>query len=187
MHYFHSDFINKSSSHLRDSRRLELSEQVSKFSRISSASFKTSKYIILFIRKHACMHIYIYIYIAETWCLKAKTVAKLNSTEIDFWRRSARISRKDKVRNNIMKQEMNVTRSLLEDINTKQLKWYGHVQRMEEGRLSIKKVIKLSPPGRRKQGRPKITWVEGIRGLMEENGFMEEDWNDRHKWRKKII
>ena len=30
---------------------------------------------------------------------------------------------------------MNVTRSLLEDIKTKQLKWYGHVQRMEEGRL----------------------------------------------------
>ena len=67
---------------------------------------------------------------AETWCLKAKTVAKLNSTEIDFWRRSARISRKDKIRNNIIKQKMNVTRSLslLEDIKTKQLKWYGHVQ-----------------------------------------------------------
>jgi len=30
---------------------------------------------------------------------------------------------------------MNVIRSLLDDIKTKQLKWYGHVQRMEEGRL----------------------------------------------------
>ena len=44
-------------------------------------------------------------YAAETWCLKAKTVAKLNSTEIDFWRRSARISRKDKIRNNVIRQE----------------------------------------------------------------------------------
>jgi len=25
-------------------------------------------------------------YAAETWCLKAKTITKLNSTEIDFWR-----------------------------------------------------------------------------------------------------
>jgi hypothetical protein len=49
--------------------------------------------------------------------LKAKTVAKLNSTEMDFWRRSARISGKDKIRNNIIKQKMNVTRSLLDDIN----------------------------------------------------------------------
>jgi len=39
---------------------------------------------------------------AETGCLKAKTLAKLNSTEIDFWRRSARISMKDKIRNTII-------------------------------------------------------------------------------------
>ena len=77
-------------------------------------------------------------YAAETWCLKANTVAKLNSTEMDFWRRSARISRKDKIRNTIIKQKMNVTRSLLDDIKTQQLKWYGHVQRMEEGRLPKK-------------------------------------------------
>ena len=84
------------------------------------------------------MYIYIYIYISETWCLKAKMVGKLNSTEMDFWRGSDRISRKDKIRNNIIKQEMNVTRSLLEEIKTKQLKWYGHVQRIEERRLPKK-------------------------------------------------
>jgi len=88
-------------------------------------------------------------YAAETGCLKAKTVAKLNSTEIDFWRRSARISRKDKIRNIIIKQQMNIGRSLLDDIKTKQVKWYGHVQRMEEGRLP-KTVMEWSSLGRRK-------------------------------------
>ena len=122
-------------------------------------------------------------YAAETWCLKAKTI---NSTEMDFWRRSARISKKDKIRNNIIKQEMNVTRSLLEDIKTKQLKWYGHVQRMEEGRLP-KKVVNCIPPGRRKRSRPKLTWAEEIRGLMEKKGLMEEERNDRDKWKKNII
>jgi hypothetical protein len=72
-------------------------------------------------------------YAAETWCLKAKMVAKLNSTEMDFWRRSVRLSVKDKIRKTVIKQKMNVTRSLLDDINIKQLKWYGHFQRMEEG------------------------------------------------------
>ena len=62
------------------------------------------------------------------------------------------------------------TRSLLEDIKTKQLKWYGHVQRMEEGRLP-KKVMKRSPPGRRKRGRPKLSWAEEIRGLIYEKGL----------------
>ena len=64
---------------------------------------------------------------------KAKTVAKLSSTEMDFWRRSAPISRKDKVRNTSTKQKMNVTKCLLDDIKTQQLKWYGHVQRVEGG------------------------------------------------------
>ena len=35
---------------------------------------------------------------------------------MDIWRRSGRISRKDKIRNTIIKQKMNVTRSLLDDI-----------------------------------------------------------------------
>jgi hypothetical protein len=96
-----------------------------------------------------------------------------------------KLRRKDKIRNNIIKQKMYITRSLLEDIKTKQLKWYGHVQRMEEGRLP-KKVMKWRPPGRRKRGRPNLTWAEEIRGLMEEKGLMEEEWNDRDTW-KKII
>jgi hypothetical protein len=41
----------------------------------------------------------------------------------------------------VVKQKMNVTRSLLDDIKTKQFQWYGHVQRIEEGRLP-KEVMK---------------------------------------------
>jgi len=84
-----------------------------------------------------------------------------------------------------VKQKMNVARPLLGDMKTKQLQWYGHVQRIEEGRLP-KEVMKWSPPGRRKRGRPKLTWEQGIRGLMGEKGLIEEDWNDRGNWGKKI-
>jgi hypothetical protein len=47
--------------------------------------------------------------------------------------------------------------------------------------------VKMTAPERNKQGRPKLTWVEGIRGLVGEKGLMEEDWNDRSTWRKEII
>jgi hypothetical protein len=43
--------------------------------------------------------------------------------------------------NSIIKQKMNVTMYLLDDIKTEQLQLYGHVQRMEEGRIS-KEVVK---------------------------------------------
>jgi len=81
---------------------------------------------------------------------------------------------------------MNVTRSVLDDIKTKQLKLYGHVQRMEEGRLP-KEVMEWRPSGRRKRGRPKATWAEGITGLLGRKGINGEDWNNRDKWKKKII
>jgi hypothetical protein len=56
---------------------------------------------------------------------------------------------------------------------------------MEEGRLP--KILIWRPPGRRKRGRRNLTWTEGIRGLMGEKELMEEDWNYRSDWRKKII
>ena len=69
-------------------------------------------------------------YAAETGCLKSKNGSKTNSHRNRIWRRSARISRKDKLRNTIIKQKTNVVMSLLGDIKTKQLQWYGHVKRM---------------------------------------------------------
>jgi hypothetical protein len=47
--------------------------------------------------------------------------------------------------------------------------------------------MKWRPPGRSKRGRPKLTWAEGIRVLMGEKGLIDEDWNDRNSWRKKIV
>jgi hypothetical protein len=56
---------------------------------------------------------------------------------------------------------------------------------MEEGRLP-KRVLEWRPSGRRKRDRPKLTWAEGIRGMMAEKGLQEEDWTDRNNWRRKI-
>jgi hypothetical protein len=72
------------------------------------------------------------------------------------------MSSKDKIRNNVIKKEMNLTRSLFEDTKTKQLQWYGHVQRIEEGSMT-KEVVEWRPSGRRKRGRPKLTWWRGIK------------------------
>jgi hypothetical protein len=56
---------------------------------------------------------------------------------------------------------------------------------MEEGRLP-KEVLEWRPSGRRKRGRPKLTWVEGIREMMGEKGLQEEDLTGRNNCRMKI-
>ena len=56
---------------------------------------------------------------------------------------------------------MGVTHTIIDDIKTKQLIWYGHVQRMAENRLP-KQILTWTPHGRRKRGRPRRSWREGI-------------------------
>jgi hypothetical protein len=49
---------------------------------------------------------------------------------MDFWRRSARKSRKEKVRNGTIREIMEVGKNILEVIEEKRLRWFGHVKRM---------------------------------------------------------
>ena len=81
---------------------------------------------------------------------------------------------------------MNVTMSLLDDIKTKQLKWRGHVQRMEEGRLPNKKLWNGAHQEEEKEEDLKLTGRKGLEDCWGGKGLMEDDWNDRDKWKKKI-
>jgi predicted adenine nucleotide alpha hydrolase (AANH) superfamily ATPase len=57
----------------------------------------------------------------------------------------------------------------------------------KNGREEItKRSHEIASIRKKKRGRPKLTWAEVIKGLMGEKGLMEEDWNDRSNWRKKI-
>jgi hypothetical protein len=57
---------------------------------------------------------------------------------------------------------MKVNTTIVEDIRTNQLRWYGHVVRMEKERLP-KQVLLWTPQGRRRKGRPRRSWTKGIR------------------------
>jgi hypothetical protein len=50
----------------------------------------------------------ILLYGAETWSLNTQQANKLLATEMDFWRRSAGKSRKEKVRNGTIREVMEV-------------------------------------------------------------------------------
>lgn len=50
----------------------------------------------------------------------------------------------DRVTNERIKEIMGVKQDIVDDIKIKQLKWYGHVQRMPEERLP-KQILKWTP------------------------------------------
>ena len=121
-------------------------------------------------------------YGCEFWQLKKRTQDMPRVTEMDFWRRSAGISRRDRVRNDRVRQIMEVGNVIVFDVMTKQLVWYGHVNRMTEERLP-KKILDWVPPGRRRRGRPVKGWRQGVLHEMRECQLPEGLWEDRGLWR----
>jgi hypothetical protein len=67
-----------------------------------------------------------------------RLVNKLQATEMEYWRISARKSRKEKVRNVTIREIMEVEKNILEVTEEKRLRWFGHVERMPGNRLPLK-------------------------------------------------
>ncbi|XP_044744708.1 uncharacterized protein LOC123306668 [Coccinella septempunctata] len=122
------------------------------------------------------------LYGAETWRITERNRRKLEAVEMDVFRRSLGISRGDRVRNEEVKLRMGVEGSLTTEIERNQLIWYGHVQRMPNTRLP-KRVMEWIPMGRRKRGRPRKTWKEGVSRAMSERSLTEDQCSDRRTWK----
>lgn len=121
-------------------------------------------------------------YSSEVWQIKDRSAKMLNATEMDFWRRAAGKSKRERVTNERIREIMGISHTLIDDIRTMQLKWYGHVQRMNDERLP-KQVLTWKPPGKRRRGRPRRSWREGIDNEIREREIEENMWEDRDRWR----
>ena len=65
-------------------------------------------------------------YGCEVW-LKTEEQRKLLALEMDYLRRSARVSRLQKIPNTAIRNKMQAEQSILDRIQRRQLKWYGHL------------------------------------------------------------
>ena len=85
----------------------------------------------------------------ETWSLYEDDRRRINETEMDALRRSARIPKLDRKTKVYVRGKMDAQDIILDDITRKQLIWYGHVERMDPTRLP-KIMIHWKPEGRKK-------------------------------------
>lgn len=125
------------------------------------------------------------LYGAEIWQLPEQQKRKLRALEMDFLRRAAAISRMEKIRNERVKEIMNLHHDIIEEIEKKQLTWFGHVQRMEEKRLP-KRSLEWQPSERRKRGRPRPGWNDQIRKTIEKWKLPPDAWKNREDWRRRL-
>ena len=104
---------------------------------------------------------------------------------MDALRRSARISKLDRKTNEYIRGKMDAQDMILDDITRRELIWYGHVERMDPTRLP-KIMIHWKPEGRKKRGRPRSTWKDGIYTAMNGRDLRMGEWNNRRQWNMKV-
>jgi hypothetical protein len=121
------------------------------------------------------------LYASETRRLTENNKERVEATEMDALRRSSRILRKERIRNLTIRQQIGLEEAIVKETEQNQLTWYGHVQRMAEGRLP-KIALKRMPKQKRARERPKRNWMEGIRKAMSERNLKEGQWEDRKQW-----
>jgi hypothetical protein len=97
----------------------------------------------------------------------------------------ARISKLDRKTNEYSREKMDAPDTILDKITQKQLIWYGHVERMDPTQLP-KIMINWKPEGRKKRGRPRRTWKDGIYAAMSERDLRMGDWNNRRQWNVEV-
>ena len=84
-----------------------------------------------------------------------------------------------------MTEKMNEQDTILDEITRKQLMWYCHVERMDSMRLP-KIMINWKPDGRKKRGRPRRTWEDGVYTAMSERHISMGEWNNRRQWNMEV-
>ena len=102
---------------------------------------------------------------------------------MEVLRRSARKSRIERIKNKHTKEIMGVKEKpdIIDIIERKRLQWYGHVKRMREERLP-KLIMEWIPGERRKKGRPRKTWMEGVRAFMKTRHLEAYQWLNGKEW-----
>ena len=60
---------------------------------------------------------------------------------------------------------MKVDNNILEVTEERELRWFGHIKRIGEGRIP-KMILEWNAEGRRRRGNPQEKWMDGIRRSM---------------------
>lgn len=120
-------------------------------------------------------------YGSETWATKVQDEKKLAAAEIRILRWTVGKTKLDKVRNEDVRKELRVA-DISKNVQGSRLRWLGHMERRPEKYVG-KVVERVRLDGKRKRGRPRMTWRSRADMDMKELGIRKELAQDRDAWR----
>lgn len=104
----------------------------------------------------------------ESWTVTKRIESKLEATEMKYLRGTLGVTRLDRRRNEDIRQELGTT-AVKNFIEERQLGWWGHLQRLEEGR-QVKRIWEARVKIKRGRGRPRESWDDTIARILQKRG-----------------
>ena len=126
-------------------------------------------------------------YGSEAWGMKVTERQKLNVFEMKCLRSMIGVSHLDRVRNEVVRARTSVRRQLAARVDMYVLRWFGHVERMDNDRL-LRKVMNAKVDGRGARGRPGFGRTDGLQRALNDRRRMDvreasERARYRNEWR----
>ena len=79
----------------------------------------------------------------------------------------------DKVMNEEVRRRAGIERELASRAYQRVLRWFGHVERMNEYRMT-RRVLMAEVSGGRVRGRPRLGWMDGVKVTLGNRGMTVE-------------
>ena len=139
---------------------------------------------------YCCLILAVLLYGAESWCLTESLWRELSCFHHQCIRAMCRLNRKHAREHRISSDDL-MNRLNIKPIHSyvtkRQLRWAGHVSRMDFGRLP-RKMISSWVRSKRPRGAPKMTYGRTLKRSLHRAGINPEQWvelaADRDTWRE---
>ena len=87
---------------------------------------------------------------------------KVNVREMKCLRNLVRVPRMDRVRNEEERKRARIERELATRADQRVLRWFGHVERMDDYRMA-RRVLLSEVSGGRVRGRSRLGWMDSVK------------------------